>query len=144
MKNGVKLGSWLAAMLLSFALIPATGPGPRADEPGRKAAVGNRVVQKFRAFSLRMGEGGIERKVPLDIWCVEKVDGPNVLVRAEKLGFVGWTLDDQVIDKASSDFERAMELRIRATAGICRLRTSPQVEGLRQGRGRLQRGDSVE
>ena len=65
-----------------------------------------RVVQRFRELTLRMGEGGIERKVPLDLWSVEKVDGPNVLIRAEKVGIVGWTSADQVVsvDRAMGYF----------------------------------------
>jgi tetratricopeptide (TPR) repeat protein len=72
-------------------------PALRAGEPAKELSIGDRVVQKYRTFTLRTGEQGIERKVPFVIWRVEKVDGARVWVRAEGFGVSGWAPADQVI-----------------------------------------------
>ena len=55
------------------------------------------IVQRNREFKLRIGDPGIERTVPLDIWRVESVDGTKLSIRAELLGLGGLVTTDQVI-----------------------------------------------
>ena len=95
----------LAAILLLVTLIPATEPASRAAELAKKYSIGDRVVQRSRAFKLHVGDRRTERSVPFDIWSVEKVDGPNIWVSAS-VGIAGWTRADQVvsIDQAMAFF----------------------------------------
>ena len=85
-----------AVFLLAF-VIGMPRPLCQADEPAKSLSVGKRVVQRNREFKLRIGDAGIERTVPLDIWRVERVDGTKLSIRAELLGLGGLVTTDQVI-----------------------------------------------
>ena len=106
MKNVMMFPFRMATILLPLSLLPATEVASRAAEPAKKCSIGDRVVQRNREFSLRVGERGIDRKVPIDIWCVDKIDGATVWISAEYLGIVGRTTADQVIrvDRAIAYF----------------------------------------
>lgn len=97
MKKPMLIRFRLAAASLPVVWVMVAQPALRADEPAKVVSVGDRVVQKNRTFTLRTGEQGIERKVPLVIWRVEKVDGARVWVRADDFGVSGWAPVDQVI-----------------------------------------------
>jgi tetratricopeptide (TPR) repeat protein len=106
MENPMLFGSRLAVVLLLVSGITSMRPECRGDEPAKNHPVGSRVVQKNRSFMLRTGDQGVERQVPLDIWCVEKVKGPKLWIRATHLDIVGWARADQVvsIDQAIAYF----------------------------------------
>jgi tetratricopeptide (TPR) repeat protein len=96
MKSLMLIEFRLAAVLLVSG-ITSMRPECRGDEQAKNDRVGSRVVQKNRSFTLRTGDQGIERQVPLDIWCVEKVEGPKLWIRAMHLDIVGWARADQVV-----------------------------------------------
>jgi hypothetical protein len=106
MESPMLFGFRLAAVLLAVSGITSMRPECRGDEPAKNDRVGSRVVQKSRSFMLRTGGQGVERQVPLDIWCVEKVEGPKLWIRAKHLDIVGWARADQVvsIDQAIAYF----------------------------------------
>jgi hypothetical protein len=97
MKRIVLNGASLPAMLLPLCLVAATVLQSRAEEPAKNEWIGKRVVPKARDFTLGAGDEGAESKVELDIWCVEKEDGPRLWVRGERLGLAGWARADQVV-----------------------------------------------
>jgi tetratricopeptide (TPR) repeat protein len=106
MQKGVTFGLRLAAILLPLTMIPVTELECRAAEPAKKYSEGDRVVQKDRSFTLRTDAAGTGRKVPFDIWCVEKVDGSKLRIRAESHGITGWASVDQLVflDQAMAYF----------------------------------------
>ena len=82
---------------LCLALISGAGKTAEANEPARTDLVGTRVVQKNREFKLGLRKGGADPAVPLGIWIVEKVHGPELWIRGEKLGITGRARADQVV-----------------------------------------------
>jgi hypothetical protein len=88
MENPMPFGSRLAVVLLLVSGITSMRPECSGDEPAKNDRVGSRVVQKNRSFMLRTGDQGVERQVPLDIWCVEKSEsGSRLKLYQEKMPY---------------------------------------------------------
>ncbi len=106
MKRPILVRFRLAAMMLPFAVIAGTQRASAAEKLAPKYSVGDRVVQRNPAFKLRTGPEETVRQVSLDIWRVEKVEGPKLWISAEYLGIVGCTRAEQVIrvDRAITYF----------------------------------------
>ena len=96
MKKPMLIRFRLAAASLPVVWVMVTQPALRADAD-QEAFDGRPRGPDIPHVHTLNRQRGVERKVPLDIWQVEKVDGTNISIRAEKLRLGGWTPADQVI-----------------------------------------------
>ena len=97
MKRLMRIGPWLAVVLLSIALVTFNPLATRADGPPKQCAAGDRVVQKNREFKIRTDrDGGSTRAVPIGIWHVDRVEDGKISLWSGNFGS-GWIEVDQVI-----------------------------------------------
>jgi tetratricopeptide (TPR) repeat protein len=89
-----------AFVLVSFGLVIALASTPPllAQQPARAddGRVGKRVVPKYREFRLRVGERVIDPRA-IEIYRVDRVNGPWLRLKADGQGLGGWSLADQVV-----------------------------------------------
>ena len=67
------------------------------QQPQADAQVGQRVVQKRPDFAVHADNEPDARSLAIDVWRVEKVDGPRIFLTTEKFGITGWASSDQII-----------------------------------------------
>src|SRR5262245_9318985 len=87
---------WPTAGLLAvgLALVPVTPPALHAQ--AQDGWVGKRVVERYRGFRLRIEDQVIDPKA-INIYRVERVNGPRLWLKAEGVSLSGWAPADQVI-----------------------------------------------
>ena len=69
----------------------------RVDAGAEKMEVGERVVQKFDDFALRVDDRLVDLAGSMYIFRVEKIEGTMLLLKAEKEMVTGWTSDDCLV-----------------------------------------------
>jgi tetratricopeptide (TPR) repeat protein len=93
------------AVVLGLAL--ALAPAVKGDD----IPPGTRVVQKGVDFELRVGKEIVDRHAVIDIYEVERANGPWLWLNGERSGLKGWARADSVVplDDAIAHFTRRIQ-----------------------------------
>ncbi len=91
-------GGRLAAVTALALCLVCPRQGPVSEARGGDDWTGKRVVQKARDFTLRINDEPVVRTGrALEVYHVERSDGPSLLLKAEKQGASGWAGAQEVI-----------------------------------------------
>jgi tetratricopeptide (TPR) repeat protein len=91
-------GTLSATMIVAGVGMALTFVGSvRLEAQGAKSLIGERVVPKFKDFTLRNGEQLVDVKKSRCLFRVERIDGPLLLLKAENETLTGWAKSDSVV-----------------------------------------------